>query len=284
MTRHPAATVLLLLVLLPCCGGSSGGLGGIRAAVRGGGSGSGGSGGGGSSGGSSGGAGFGSFEDMGTFLGLFLSSPFWLPHVALDDSLTGIRGYFLPYPYASGEAGSVKTLGSHLPAPLSEARRYSSRLLVENYWDAGDIRSLRGRFVFTTTSRFGFDAALTRMEEDLGGGVTDRLSIGRAHVLFRFAQGPSAQMRVGLGGTWMSDDVGTEGGFEFVYEGDFFPRKPIVLSGSIGLGALGEASVFHLRATVGAMLGRWEAFAGYDLLEVDSVTVSGPGLGVRCWF
>jgi hypothetical protein len=178
----------------------------------------------------------------------------------------------------------VKTLGSHLPPPLSEARCHSSRLLIENYWDPGGIESLRGRFLFTTTSRLGFDVALMRMEEDLGGGVTDRLSIGDAHLLFRFAQGPSAQMRVGLGGTWMSDEIGADGGWEFVYEGDFFPKKPIVLSGGIGFGTLGEASVVHFRATVGAILGRWEAYIGYDSLEVDSVSVGGPGLGLRCWF
>jgi hypothetical protein len=221
---------------------------------------------------------------MGAFMGLLLSTPFWLPHVALNDDLTGIRGYFLPYPYASGKAGSVTTLGSHLPPPLSEARRHSFRVLAENYWDPGGIESVRGHLLFTTTSRFGFDVSHTRMEEDLGAGVTDELSIGNAHVLFRFAQGPSAQMRVGLGGMWMSDEIGTEGGFAFVYEGDFFPRKPIVLSGGIELGKLGEASVVHFRATVGAILGRWEAYVGYDALGVDSVSIGGPGLGVRCWF
>lgn len=276
MTRHPAVAALLLLALVPCCGGSSGGLGGIRAAVRGGGSSGTGAGGG-------GGSGFGD-ADMGKLIGLFLSSPFWLPHVALNDNLTGIRGYFLPYPYVSGKPGNVTTFGSHLPPPLSEARCHSFRLLVENYWDSGNIESLRGHLLFTTSTRFGFDVALMRMEEDLGGGVTDRLSFGNAHVLFRFAQGPSVQMRVGLGGIWMRDELGTDGGFMFVYEGDFFPRKPIVLSGGIGLGTLGEASVFHFRATVGAMLGRWETFIGYDSLSVDSVSIGGPGLGVRCWF
>ena len=280
MTRHPAVAALALLALLPCCGGSSGGLGGIRGAVRG--SGSGGTGGG--RGGGASGAGFGGADDMGTFIGLLLTSPFWLPHVALDDDLTAIRGYFLPYPYASGEAGSVTTLGSHLPPPLSRARCHSSRLLVENYWDPEGIEALRGHFLFTTTSRFGFDVALMRMEEDLGAGVTDRLSFGNAHILFRFAQGPSVQMRVGLGGIWMWDELGTDDGFVFIYEGDFFPKKPIVLSGGIELGTLGEASVVHFRASVGTMLGRWETFIGYDSLSVDSVSVGGPGLGVRCWF
>ena len=135
-----------------------------------------------------------------------------------------------------------------------------------------------------TTTRFGFDVAHMRMEEDLAAGVTDRLSFGNANVLFRFAQGPSVQMRVGLGGIWMRDELGTDEGFMFVYEGDFFPKKPIVLSGGIGLGTLGEASVFHFRATVGTILGRWETFIGYDSLGVDSVSIGGPGLGVRCWF
>jgi hypothetical protein len=279
---RPAFVVIAALIFLPSCGGSGGGLGGIRSAVRGSGSSSGGGSGGRSSGGGSfSGPGVGG-EDLVGALGLTLSAPFWVPYVALQDDYT-CRGYFLRYPYAKGWSGSLISRSESVPAP-DEARRHSFRLLGDYCWDPEGIQSVRGHLLFTTAVRVGADFEMTDRTEDLGAGATDRLHLGRSHVLYRFAQDLSVQMRAGLGVIWMRDHIGTEEGVSFVYEGDFFPAKPMVLSASVEVASLGEATVFRLRATAGAIITRWEFFAGYDGLWVEAAYVGGPTLGVRCWF
>lgn len=65
---------------------------------------------------------------------------------------------------------------------------------------------------------------------------------------------------------------------------DFFPVRPLVFSGRADVGRLWQATLVQGRATVGAMVGPLEIFAGYDHLQIGAVALGGPVLGLRGWF
>jgi hypothetical protein len=91
-------------------------------------------------------------------------------------------------------------------------------------------------------------------------------------------------MYAGLGCRLLTDDRDTRAGVNFVYGGDWFPARPLVVSASCDLGNLDAAFVVRARATVGAAWRRWEVFGGYDFLRIGSVNLQGPMLGLRVWF
>jgi len=91
-------------------------------------------------------------------------------------------------------------------------------------------------------------------------------------------------MRTGLGMNWLSDSVDSDFGFNFTYGGDWFPRKPWVISSTIDWGRLGHAALFHGRATIGMNYRRWEIYAGYDYYDVGGAQIDGFVTGIRFWY
>ena len=63
-----------------------------------------------------------------------------------------------------------------------------------------------------------------------------------------------------------------------------FPAEPFVYSATIDWGRLGEASLFHGRASVGVLIDNVELFTGYDYLKVGDVAIDGVIAGIRIWF
>jgi hypothetical protein len=134
-----------------------------------------------------------------------------------------------------------------------------------------------------TTSRWGIDTEWDYRRERLTSGV-DQLWTGDVNVVYRFAQSERAQFYTGLGANWLSDQIGTEAGFNFTYGFDLFPIHPWVLSGSIDWGQLGKATLFHGRGTVGVMLDRFELFTGYDYYNLEGVRLDGLIAGLQVYF
>ncbi len=91
-------------------------------------------------------------------------------------------------------------------------------------------------------------------------------------------------MRAGLGANWLNDSTRTDLGFNFTYGGDFFPRKPWVLSAAIDWGTLGHAGLFRFRTTAGVILNRFEGYVGYEYLDIGSTQDNFLIGGVRVWF
>ena len=96
--------------------------------------------------------------------------------------------------------------------------------------------------------------------------------------------GMGLQMRTGVGFNYLSDDYDTNFGFNFTYGGDWYLARPWVLSAEMDLGWLGEATVVHLRGTVGANWRFAEAYLGYDYYDIGRANVGGMVAGVRLWF
>lgn len=225
-----------------------------------------------------------STDITGTFaiVGVVATSPFWAP-IALcgDDPI--IAGYFAPYPY-EGTSGSMVfdhgTTGEIPPAGYV----WAIKVRGEYGDDFDSLTRYSGHVLVEHSNRWGFDSETNYWREALAGGGHDELWTGDANLLFRFAQSERAQFRAGLGANWLSDNVGTELGFNFTYSADFYPAKPLVLSSELDAGWLGEAWLIHLRTTIGVQWRQVEVYTGYDYREIGSTQLDGWISGVRVLF
>lgn len=221
-----------------------------------------------------------------------VASPFAIPYILLEDDWN-TSGYFPGFPYAQGHKGYM-----HLGEPAENApppepttwfqggrtRNWSLRLALEESSDFQGLDRLTGHLLLETTSRFGFQSSWTQLRECLCNGRSDELVLGDVNLVVRFAQHERAQFRAGIGLRTLIDDSATHWGFNFTYGADFYPVKPLIVSGQIDAGTLGSAGVFHGRATAGFNWSHFEVYGGYDFLRIGSVNLQGPVIGVCLWF
>jgi hypothetical protein len=193
------------------------------------------------------------------------------------------NAYFNTYPYADGRRGYMGYAwdAEELPEGL---RVWSGRVFVEESNDFDGLNRVNAQLLIETTCRLGFQASTSYLREHLDNGGHDEMVVGDANVTWRFAQTEKVQMRTGLGFRWLADSKDSNFGVNFLYGGDFYPVKPLVVSTFLDLGNLGSAFVIHGRATAGVLLSRWEFFTGYDWLRIGSVDLHGPVAGIRVWF
>jgi hypothetical protein len=213
---------------------------------------------------------------LGPLLYAGLLIPFVVPRAVLGDD--GDDVYSFPsWPYERSDGYALLQKGD-------DGKWWALRASAE---EGNDFRSLNrvGLNLFVeTATRFGLSSNWSFYDERLPCGCHDQTLLGDTNLLYTFAECESAQYYAGLGCRVLTDDRDTRAGVNFVYGGDLFLVKPVVLSASCDLGNLDAAFVFHARATVGATWRRLEAFGGYDFLRIGSVNLQGPMLGLRVWF
>jgi hypothetical protein len=209
----------------------------------------------------------------------FLTSPFWAPHVLLGDSFHA-QGEFLSYPYKRDWYGNMI-----IDEPVSPFTKWwHIRARGEYAHDFDRLSRAGGHILFDTTSRFGFDTSFDYRQETSSSGPDDELWTGDFNFLYRFAQSEFVQMRTGIGGNWLSDEIGSDWGFNFTYGGDLMPLRPFILSTEIDWGRLGKAGLFHGRATVGVEYRHVELYTGFDYFDVGATQINGWIAGMRFWF
>lgn len=189
-------------------------------------------------------------------------------------------GYFPEYPYQGDDEGYMMIM----PWIPEEPFTWSLRTRMEYLDDFDDMQRIGGHLLYETTNRFGIDGEVNYLREGLGIGVHDDLWIGDVNGLYRISQGPHHQWRVGVGMSWMADDVDADFGWNATTSLDLFPRDPFVLSTEVEGGKLGSAGLFHFRTTGGIQLNRAEVYLGFDYLEVGGAETSGLVSGLRFWF
>lgn len=206
-----------------------------------------------------------------------VTMPWWGPRLMLDD--VGDELLLNEFPFANDQPGFF------VPDDLSAgiAKSWSVRWLSEYASDFDGVRKYGGRLRFDTASRFGLDTEWGHRVEEIIRGQ-DSLWTGDANVVYRFAQGPRGAYYTGLGLNWSADRGQGDIGVNVTYGVDFFPVEPFVLSVSMDWGRLGNASLFHGRATVGAMLDRVELFTGFDYLNLEGAGLPSFVGGVQITF
>lgn len=139
-------------------------------------------------------------------------------------------------------------------------------------------------------------------------GSDDYAAFGHEHVTWRFAQSGSVQFRSGVGLQHFIENSPSDEQEPFPNEpgaslepgltspqvhhvgGDFFygfealVGDPLVLSGQLHLGWVGQAFVWQARTTLGVMLGPVEAYGGYHHIDLGGVPLGGPAAGARLWW
>ncbi|MFK7986654.1 MAG: hypothetical protein AB8I08_11570 [Sandaracinaceae bacterium] len=112
-------------------------------------------------------------------------------------------------------------------------------------------------------------------------------ALGRIGLELRLVQTPDFLFRVGAAGLHFHDSQGAVPGLEGTLSFDAFVADPVVLSGGIGVGFVGESISLSGRFTIGAMVDSLEIFAGYHyeglVVVGDHVHLGGPVAGIRGW-
>lgn len=197
---------------------------------------------------------------------------------ALPSAAAPLFQQFAAYPYA-GECG-----GFLFTASPGLGKRWSGQVQFELGSDFDGLDRDGVSFLLEGTAGFGVDFDWNTYTEELADGGHDELHIGELNLLYRVVETDRALVRVGVGAAWLGDRYDTNAGVNFTLQADLAPREPIVLSGQLDLGTLGDAQHLHAAGTVGVMLNRCEVFGGYDYRRIGGVEIQGPMVGVRVWF
>ena len=182
---------------------------------------------------------------------------------------------FADYPYVCGIPG-VMAHG------LQKKWAGSFRFEYGSSFDGLDRRGVN--LLFEHSSRVGIDFHWDSYREDLGGGFSDELHLGDVNVLFRVAQAENYLIRAGLGVNILGDAYGSDAGFNVTAKADLFPIKPLIISGELDVGTIGDAELFHVAGRAGFAFNRFEIFGGYDYRTIGGIPLQGPMMGIQVWF
>lgn len=205
-----------------------------------------------------------------------------------DDGETPISGnahatemYFAPYPYADGYVGYMVPSMVFLPEiPQTGSRR----IQFEFGSDFDDIDRWAVRFLLEGTSGWGLDGDWNYYTERVSPGVQDHLHVGDVNVLFRLVETERIQGRLGIGVNWFDSGSVSDVGINGTVKVDVYPVQPIIMSGEVDYGTLGDAEMFHGMVSLGVNWRRAEIFAGYDYRKIGPVKLEGPMFGVQLWW
>lgn len=215
-----------------------------------------------------------------------VAAPFCLPRNFIDDDSLA-PGRFSRYPYHEGGLGLMRVGAENCDSPdplvLIESHDWLVRYRTEYTETFGDLSRTGGQLLWDTSSRWGIDSQFDNLRESRDFLPDDDLWVGDANLVFRYAQSPRVQMRTGFGFNWLKDDTQSDFGFNFTYGGDFFVKKPWVVSTEIDWGLLGNANLFRGRVTTGFTWHRCELYTGYEYLEIGSMELNGLIAGIRIW-
>jgi hypothetical protein len=168
--------------------------------------------------------------------------------------------------------------------PLPFQKTWECQVQADYLEDFNTINGISGQILLETTSRWGVKASVHNFWENLPEGRSDNLAIGDCNLVYRVAQGQRGLMRMGLGANWLNAQSQTDFGFNFTYGGDFFPRKPWVISSGIDWGTLGHAGLFRFRTTAGVIIRNFETYVGYEYSDIGTTQNNFFISGVRIWF
>ena len=126
----------------------------------------------------------------------------------------------------------------------------------------------------------GLDAGM-RLFRERDVDFRDHLWFGDFNVTYEILPAEWIRTRAGIGVNFLADRIGGEAGFNMTVGSDLL-MGPVTLSGEVDFGTLGDADLFHGRATLGLRQGdHAEWFAGYDHLDVGGVEMGGVVAGIR---
>ncbi|HEY6879507.1 MAG TPA: hypothetical protein VI299_15880 [Polyangiales bacterium] len=208
-----------------------------------------------------------------------IGSPWTIPRMFFDHpTLVG----YAPYPFANGP-GLLRTRSEQAP---DAARTVAIALDVESGYMLQGVVPSGVALRVLLPHRLELDARFTGLT-DVNERPVEVASAGTAHMIYRFAQGLRYDFRTGLGLRMFALDA-PRLGIDILYGVDTYLGPNIVWRMELHLGSAGDAFVGQARSTIGAMLHRFELYAGYDhtaYINADGrAALGGPIAGLRAWF
>lgn len=208
--------------------------------------------------------------------------------------------WFLPYPYAQGYFGYVfqpfdariappsrnRNSGNSASARLIRSLRQDVYLVTtdETYDFAHRLNTARATLRFDGLGRTGLDTSWAYLHESLANQATSELGLTDANIVLCWMAFPAVRVRSGFGGNYMQDGVNSTRGFNLTNLVDIFPADPVAVHVEVDVGTLGTALLVHTRVTAGIFLNRFEFTAGYDYLQIETVAIRGPAVGLSLYF
>lgn len=187
---------------------------------------------------------------------------------------------YAAYPYENDHEGYLADTAN----PDAETHPLSSRSWAEYGSDFDDVDLVSGGLLVEGDNRLGFDLTWRTYFEELASDGHDDLSTGDANFLFRLWQSDATSMRLGAGASWLEFDGEVDAGFNVTASGELYPVRPIILAWEWDAGKIGNASLLHGRATIGANLRHFEVYTGIDYLEIDDTDLTCLVTGLRTWW
>jgi hypothetical protein len=199
---------------------------------------------------------------------------------------------YAAFPYASGTAGHVERVPWPTGTPAVGAgsppgRLFSGQASTESATAGKGVLRV-GAHMRLAYWRLAADGNLSYIVDR---GSNEAMYLGSGNVLIAPILRPRLTWWVGGGANYMMDarpnDQGqhpTRYGYNLTSSVDVFPVRPLVLSGRMDVGKLGDAPVVAGRATAGLMMNRFEVYGGYQVQRIGQDALRGPMFGLRVWF
>lgn len=215
-------------------------------------------------------------ELLGTMFLIAVTTPWTIP-IAITADEYAEPFAIVPRPYHDAPYAMIRE------TPEDDLPPVFGRLQLDFGDDFNDLSRSGVQLLVETPSRWGVDVGWTAWREESATRV-DRLNLGDANLVFRFAQNEDLQFRTGIGVNWLDDRAGSELGFNFTHGFDYYPKRPWVISSTFDIGTLGHAGLFHNQTTVGCQVGRCEIFVGHDYYRIGRADLSNWISGLRFRF
>ena len=103
----------------------------------------------------------------------------------------------------------------HSPRPPAGTKNWAAQAAVEGSHGFDGIDMTTGQLQLDLANRFGLETAWTWFRERISNDQVARLVIGEINAVFRFAQQECVQFTSGIGVRVLTDQFGTDGGFNF---------------------------------------------------------------------
>ncbi|MEW4487683.1 hypothetical protein AB1L42_06350 [Thalassoglobus sp. JC818] len=205
-----------------------------------------------------------------------VTSPWWVPAAIIEED--GLcEASYQKYPYAAEDSGFL-LINTESPT----VKPFTLQLGSEYATDFSGLERIGNRIQWDTSSRFGVDTEWNYWNETTPHG-NDTLWNGDFNLTYRFAQSESVQMYSGIGVNWLSGSS-SDAGVNFTYGIDLFPSNPFVIRGVIDAGTIGDADLYHAKASFGWIYKHLEVSTGYDFLHIGDSNLQGITLGLTLWF
>lgn len=185
---------------------------------------------------------------------------------------------FTPYPYATEGRAFMLTGSPGVGKP------WLGQLSLEGGSDFSGVDRTGVGLLLESAGGWGLEFGWDSYTEQLPSNEHDELHIGELGLLYRVVETDQALVRLGLGTTWLGDRYDADYGLNFSIRADYAPCDPLIVTGELDLGKLGDAEHMHAAGTLGVIIHRCELYGGYDYRRIGDAKIAGPLVGLRLWF